>query len=119
METVAEEAVSRNKERGMHCIPLSLFRTGELYLKRSLIFDQLVGGFGVTMVFLPKLTDCDCEEILSESLVETGTCENENTARARIANVATTFFFIVHSPSTTTFFSTHNITPLRRKCKKK
>jgi hypothetical protein len=61
-----------------------------------LIFDQFVGGFGVTMeVFLLKLTVSIFWVDLRESEEETGAWANAHTMSEKIATDAKTVFFIV------------------------
>jgi hypothetical protein len=76
----------------------SLFYSGSknVYRKRSFIFDQFVGGFGVTMeVFLLKLTVSIFWVDLRESEDETGAWAKAHIASERIATDARTVFFII------------------------
>jgi len=67
---------------------------GLYYLNKSFIFDQLVGLFFVTIVFLLKFAATDLEEDLSESAEGTGVCENEHTATTITASAEIKIFFM-------------------------
>lgn len=96
METVAAIKFNKKKRECM-CIPFLIFQFF-IYLKRSLIFDQFVGGVGWTIAFLPSFEISDFCTAFRESVPEVAGWAKANTINARMVIVAIVIFFMVKRP---------------------